>query len=168
MRIRPGVAAWLLVLVLCFPDPAPAQNASPEALRAANELFSILSKDVVGQMADQMIAQIWPPIEQRLRSGANVDDATLMELRGELARIMRTYLMEVLKEGPVIYARHFTVQELQDLIGFYHTPTGQKALHELPQVTAELFGYIRPRLETVQKETADAFARILRERGYGK
>jgi len=72
MGIRPGVAAWLLVLVLCFPGPAPAQNASPEALRAANELFSILSKDLIGRMADQMIAQIWPPIEQRLRTGANV------------------------------------------------------------------------------------------------
>ena len=76
--------------------------------------------------------------------------------------------MEVLKEGPAIYARHFTVQEIQDLIGFYQTPTGRKALQELPQVTAELFGYIRPRLETVQKETEEAFARILRERGYGK
>src|SRR5262249_14176034 len=141
MRIRPGVAAWLLVLVLCFPGPAPAQNASPEALRAANELFSILSKDLIGRMADQMIAQNWPPIEQRLRTGSNVDDGTLMERPGELARIMRTYLMEVLKEGPAIYARHFTVQEIQDLIGFYQTPTGRKALQELPQVTAELFGY---------------------------
>jgi hypothetical protein len=44
--------------------PVSAQEpGSPEALRAATDLFAILSKDMISQMVQQMTAQIWPQIE---------------------------------------------------------------------------------------------------------
>ena len=36
-----------------------------------------------------------------------------------------------------IYDRHFTHQEIRDIISFYETPTGQKLITKLPQVTRE-------------------------------
>jgi hypothetical protein len=36
-----------------------------------------------------------------------------------------------------IYQRHFTEREIQEMIRFYKTPTGQKFTRELPLVTQE-------------------------------
>ena len=69
---------------------------------------------------------------------------------------------------PPIYARHFTVAELKELAAFYRTPTGAKALREVPQVMGELTTFLLPRLQDVQRQTGEAFTRIPREHGYGK
>jgi len=171
MRLRGGFSALALLIVLCSLSPGRVgaqSTASPEALRAAEELFAITSKDMMGQLASQMTAQAWSPLEARLRASAKLDDATLSELRGEFERIQRANVTELMKDAPAIYARHFSAQELRNLIAFYNSPTGQKALHTMPQITAELLEGMKPRLAAVQRDTIDAFDRILRQRGYIK
>jgi hypothetical protein len=54
------------------------------------------------------------------------------------------------------------------LAAFYRTPTGAKALREVSQVMGELTTFLLPRLQDVQRQTDEAFTRILREHGYGK
>ena len=36
-----------------------------------------------------------------------------------------------------IYAKHFTEDELRDMIAFYHTSTGQKTIKEMPRLMAD-------------------------------
>ena len=36
-----------------------------------------------------------------------------------------------------VYARHFTVEEMESMIAFYRTPVGQKLVSKLPAITAE-------------------------------
>ncbi len=36
-----------------------------------------------------------------------------------------------------VYARHFTVEEMESMIAFYRTPVGQKLVSKLPTITAE-------------------------------
>jgi len=36
-----------------------------------------------------------------------------------------------------VYAKHFTHQEIRDLVAFYQTDTGRKAMQVLPQIVAE-------------------------------
>ena len=144
-------------------DDAP----SPEALQAASELFAILSPDMVSQLMAQMTNAFWPAVEQKARA-EKIDDATIAELRKETERIQLAFVTEMMKGAPAIYARHFTVMELRDLIAFYRTPTGVKALHVLPQVMGEFATTMVPHLQDVQRQTAEAFNRILREHGYLK
>ena len=73
-----------------------------------------------------------------------------------------------MKDAPAIYARHFTAAELRELIAFNRSATGQKALHEMPQVMSETIALIVPRMQDLQKQTKDGFDKILRERGYLK
>jgi len=140
---------------------------SPEALQAANDLFKILSSDMMQQLTSQMTAAFWPAVEQKAHAD-KIDDATIGELRQEFERIQITFVTEAMKDAPPIYARHFTAAELQDLTAFYRTPTGAKALHELPQVMGEFAGLMVPRLQDVQRQTTEGFNRILREHGYLK
>jgi hypothetical protein len=159
---------FVLISLAGLGGPALADEIpTPEALQAANELFTILSGDMMKQLIGQMTNAFWPTVEEQLRV-AKVDDATVAELRKEFDRIELAFLAEAMKEAPPVYARHFSVSELKELTAFYRTPIGAKALHEMPQVTGEFMTVLVPRLQDVQRQTSDAFNRILRERGYVK
>lgn len=139
----------------------------PEAIAAANELFTILSADMMKQLTGQMTGAFWPVVEQKAHAD-KIDDATIAELRAEFERIQISFVTDAMKEAPPIYARHFTVAELRDLAAFYRTPTGAKALHELPQVMGEFATLLVPRMQDLQRQTTEGFTRILHEHGYGK
>jgi hypothetical protein len=147
--------------------PAAAQSpATPEALQAAKDLVSVVSKDTMGQLVTQVTGQVWPMIERGLRAKQpDISAAVLADLRKEFERIQMDYMSGLMNDAPVIYARHFSADELRELLAFYRTPIGAKALRELPQITAEVMALIMPRLQQVQQQTMGAFTKILRERG---
>jgi hypothetical protein len=145
---------------------AQSQSASPEALQAANELLSILSRDFMGQLVSQMTDQVWPSIERAVRAKhPDVSAGTFAELRREFERIQLGSLAVVLSDAPGIYARHFTAAELREMLAFYRTPTGEKALRELPKVMSEFMAGLMPRIQELQTQTMEAFTKVLRQRG---
>jgi len=154
-----------LVLLLCGAGiQARAEDQpSPEALAAAKELMAVISPDMMKQLGGSISATFW----QKARAD-KIDDATIGELRAEFERIQVAFASEAMNDAPPIYARHFTVAELKELTAFYRTPTGAKALREVPQVMGELTTFLLPRLQDVQRQTGEAFSRVLREHGYGK
>jgi uncharacterized protein len=158
----------VLLLIAGAAERVRADDApSPEALAAANELFTILSADLMKQLTGQMTSAFWPVVEQKARAG-KIDDATIAELRSEFERIQISFVTDAMKDAPPIYARHFSVAELRDLIAFYRTPTGAKALREMPQVMGEFATQLVPRMQDLQNQTTEAFNRVLKEHGYGK
>ncbi len=166
MRILRVVAVALLLA--CAGQQARADDApSPEGVQAAQELFAILSGDMMKQLTGQVTNALWPQVEAQAHAD-KIDDATLGEMRQAFDRIQVAFIDEAMKDAPPIYARHFTVAELHELAAFYQSPTGAKALHVLPQVMGEFTTALVPRLQTVQKETGEAFDKILREHGYLK
>jgi uncharacterized protein len=159
--------AVLVFLLAGAGGSARADDPSPEALAAANELMSVLSPDMIKQLTGSISASFWPVVEQKARA-EKIDDATIGELRAEFERLQIAFVSDAMKEAPPIYARHFTVAELHELTAFYRTPTGTKALHEIPQVMGEMTALLVPRLQEVQRQTGEAFNRILQARGYRK
>src|SRR6516164_1176457 len=145
-------------------SPAGAQApSSPESMQAASELASIMSKDLLAQMTNQMTAQVWPQIEAKARG--SVDAQTLAELRAEFERVVLDFVTQSLKDMPAIYARYFTVDELHDMAAFYRTSTGQKALQRMPKVLGESYGLLLPRLTGLQQELRQATAKIMTKHG---
>jgi uncharacterized protein len=158
----------LAAVVLLAGSAAHADNApSPEALKAADELFTVVSGDMLHQLVIQITGAFWPSLEASARA-EKIDDATIAELRKEFDRLELAFVTSSLKEAPPVYARHFTVDELKGLAAFYRTPLGAKALHEMPQVMGEFTSAIVPRLDTLRQQTGEAFNKVLRERGYMK
>jgi hypothetical protein len=144
-------------------------EVSAEAVQVATELMGVLSKDMIAQMSAQMIAQVWPTVQQQLRTARpEIDTATLAELRSEFERLQLDYLKDVMKGAPAVYAKYFSAQELRDMLAFYRTPTGEKSLKVLPQVMSEFFASLMPRLQEVEQKTTEAFRKILRDKGYMK
>jgi hypothetical protein len=161
------VLAVVLLLAGAGERARADDTPSPEALRAADELFTILSGDMMKQLTGQITNAFWPKVEQQARAD-KIDDATVAELREEFERIQLAFVDDAMKGAPPIYARHFTVEELHELTAFYRSPTGVKALHVLPQVMGEFTTLLVPRLQEVQQQTSEAFNKVLREHGYVK
>jgi uncharacterized protein len=166
-RLHAAIAIAFVFCAATLPFRALAQGeASPESLKAANELMAIMSKDTVQQMVTGLTAQVWPTLERALRTKrSDIDQATLTELRNEFERIQVQYMAGVMADAPAIYARHFSAQELRDMLAFYKTPTGQKALQVMPQLTAEVFQMVMQKMQGLQVQIMGAFNNVLRQRG---
>jgi uncharacterized protein len=169
MRRSRAFAVLILCAALTFAGASRvrAQGApSPDALQAANELMTVMSTDTIRQMVTGVTNQIWPSVERSIRSKrSDIDQKTLSELRSEFERIQLQYMANVMADAPAIYARHFTAQELREMIAFHRTPIGQKSLRVLPQVMSEVFAIVGPKMQTLQVQVMDAFTRVLRQRG---
>ncbi len=164
------IGAVLTVLAIAGtigPRPSAAQSAAtPEALQAARDLVAVVSKETMRQMVTQVTAQVWPVVERGLRvKQPGISPAVVGELRTEFERIQLEYMSGLMSDAPVIYARHFSAAELRELLAFYRTPIGEKALRELPQITAEAMALIMPRLQQVQTQVMEAFTKVLHQRG---
>jgi len=63
------------------------------------------------------------------------------EAKKELTNIYQTWFKEDINTNAMIeqvgelYAEAFTAEEIQDMIDFYSTPTGQKMLDKTPELT---------------------------------
>jgi hypothetical protein len=166
-KVRMLVIATSLLAPAALAERAAAQaQPTSDALAAATDLFTVMSADMIGQISSQMTAQLWPLVERDLRQ--KVDAAALSELRKEFERIQADAVTEAMKEGPPIYARHFSAAELRELAAFYRTPLGKKTLRSLPAITGEIMQSLMPRMQAMQASTQERFGAILRQRGYAK
>jgi hypothetical protein len=148
---------------LCL--PVHAQDAgSPEALQAAQELATIMTGDTIGQMSSALTAQIWPSIQNQF--GNKVDPATLAELRSEFERTLTDFTGQVTKDAPTVYARYFTAQELREMIAFYKSPTGAKALHTMPKVMTDVSTEMQPHMQAFQHDLNTRIAGVMQKHGY--
>jgi hypothetical protein len=153
-----------MMIILLRVTTASAQGApSPEAINAAKELMSIISPDMIGQMSQGMIGQMWPQIEKTF--GPNVDAATRAELRAEFEHSLQQFVLDAMQDVPTIYARYFTVDDLHQLAAFYKTPLGTKALALLPKVQADSFGTMMPRMVGFQQQLQGRLQAILQKHG---
>ncbi|HWE77110.1 MAG TPA: DUF2059 domain-containing protein [Pseudolabrys sp.] len=160
--------SMLVAVTLAGPayGQAPSRSPSPDALKAAQELASLMSGDTVGQMSAAMTAQIWPAIQRQL--GPKVDAGTLTELRGEFEQSLAAFSKAAMTDAPAVYARHFTAQELRELLAFYKSPVGAKALQTMPAVMAELGQEMAPRIQAFQAELHAKMEATLKKHGYDK
>ena len=144
---------------------APAPSA--EALATAKELIALMSGDMMNDLTSKMAAQVWPNIEQSLRTQfPKLDAATIAELRAELEKQMAANVAESMADAPAVYARYLTVAEMRDILAFYRTPTGAKTLKLMPQITSEVMGNFMPRMQAMMARVDTALTGILQKHGF--
>jgi hypothetical protein len=155
------------LLGACLALPAQADQApSPDTLRAAQELAGIMTGNTITQMSRALTAQIWPNIEGQFKS--KVDAATLAELKTVFEEALAHFTTDVMKDAPTVYARNFTAQELRDMIAFYKTPTGKKALAVMPQVMADVSARLAPHVQAFRSDLNARIEAVMTKHGYKK
>lgn len=166
MSLMNRIAPLGLVIALGLtPGSGVSQERSPrdQALHVAVELVNEISKD---DMVAQLVARSWPAFEPQLRhSMPSASPATMASLKSEFQTIVVQHTKDLVAAAPAIYATYFTADELRDMLAFYRSPTGQKALRVMPNVIADSVRLSADRMPAVVAEIDQAFRSRLKARG---
>jgi uncharacterized protein len=172
MRI---LRALLVASAVAGVIPAAAQQTaapSPEAIEEAKKLITIMSPDMIKDMNAKLFGQMWPSMEQALRTQfATVDAATLEELKTEIRAALEkeviTEMTPIMDNMPAVYAKYLTVDDMRDIQAFYRTPGGAKLLKVMPEIMGEAMSGIGARMQGMVQRLNVAVLGILQKRGLG-
>lgn len=141
------VATAALSLFMMSAGPAVAQTATPASTAAASELLDAM----------QMGTRWKGELEQNVDAQTRLTPA-LAPYKDVLADFFDKYAgwSLVRTEFVSVYASNFTESELRDMIAFYKTPTGQKAIAVAPAIEARARDIGLRIVMTHQSELADA------------
>jgi hypothetical protein len=165
--LMPGLtriaAAAALSMLIATALPARAQSPSPEALATAKELMA--ASGATGQFKTvlPLVFQQLRPVITQGRPEVERDYDQIMPKILELAE--RQYAT-VAEEMAMIYARNFSVQEMQELTAFYKSPIGQKFLERFPVVVQESIAVGQKFGERLVKDMQETLTDELRKRGH--
>jgi hypothetical protein len=159
-RFSWALAAWLAV-TLMFAAPASAQ--SPDALAAAKDLMvTMKSADQFKSILPSLLQALKPAIVQN-RPEVERDYNALMPL---MIETMNSRVNEILDTVAGIYARNFTVAELNEIIAFYRGPTGQKFVQRIPGVMQESLAAGQKFGQAIGAELQTRMIEELRKKGH--
>ena len=124
----------LTILAISFTISAVAQDKAADL----KKLFELMQTE---KMIDAMMDNMIPALKQQASGQIQGDDAKekfekyiefLMEESKKLSKML------VNEEMISIYDRHFSGEEIKDLIKFFESPTGKKMLEKTPEITKDL------------------------------
>lgn len=124
----------LSILTIAFTMSTIAQDKISDIKR----LLELINSE---QISDAMINSMVPILKQQAsekiqENGAKEKFNSTMDALMDEAKELSNKVVSV--ELVNIYEKHFTHEEIKDLITFYESPTGKKILEKSPEITKEL------------------------------
>jgi len=154
------------MLCLAFAATAVAQQDSANTPATREDIERYLSVVNSHDMMNQMVAAMAKPMhqmvhEQYLRDKDKLPadfEARTNKMMDDMFKDMP--LDEMMQAMVPVYQKHFTKGDVDALVGFYGSPTGQKMLHEMPAIMGEAMQSMMP---IMQKYMATVKERIDQE-----
>lgn len=156
-KLKSLFAVFVLVLPMVLSAEvatASAQNISAQKQATIDELMKVIDFD---KMINESIETSMKGLEQMLPGLAKHQT----ELRNFYNKTINP--QQLRNDVTTIYAEIFTEQELKDLITFYKTPTGQKALQKLPEIMQRSMQLAQQRLMENQAELYTLMEKVAKE-----
>jgi hypothetical protein len=145
----------LLLAIMLVATAGFGQTASRDKVL---ELITITgSRDNINKTLDAFKAQILQTIIEQGRGDKKpVTDNDVQSMRQFVdVTISQKMLDRMIDLIVPIYQKHFTDAEIDDMLAFYHTPTGKKMLTESPKIMVDYMGQLGPLVQDMQKETEE-------------
>jgi hypothetical protein len=135
MKHRFIACGLVLIVALCGATPAKAPSTKEGDIR---KLIDVVGG---GNLAVQM-ASMWTQGVMQAYRAANPDmpERAAVVIEKEITAMLSEKMNAkggFMDQVVPIYDKYFTHAEIKDLLGFYETPTGKKAISVLPQVMNE-------------------------------
>lgn len=142
-RILSSVALALSLLI--------SQNSYAGTMESARRLIDLL--DVPAALEETIIASVDQARSDLLKRGRPA--ATVNMVSANLKAEMLASMSSLIDEVSAIYADEFTEEELNDLIAFYETPTGQKYVKAQRSLRTKQDSALAAWLQDVRKRTIE-------------
>ncbi len=116
------------------PSTAPVEKLDPAKETAIRHLLDLTE---ISKMGDNISAGIAHEVQSAVGRGLQQD---------QLSKFMETFTQRFTEAAPPskvtdaivpIYAKHFTMEDIQGLTKFYESPLGQKLVKQMPDVVQE-------------------------------
>lgn len=125
---------FLSILTISVTMSSVAQDKASDLTK----LFDLMDTE---KMIDGMMDNMIPALKQQASGQIKGDDAEVKFnkyidfMMNEVKELSKKLVNE---EMVTIYDKHFTQDEIKDLIKFYESPTGKKMLEKTPEITKDL------------------------------
>ncbi|MBZ5688683.1 MAG: DUF2059 domain-containing protein [Acidobacteriia bacterium] len=169
MRVR----AFLFAILLCltsscmFGQAAAAGSeaaASPDDIRKLFDVMQIRNQmKLVMQQISQQIRSL--ERDQVRKQQPNVTDQDFAKFDAISDEVMKNLSVEGLLDDMIpVYQKHLNKSDVNAMVGFYSTPTGQKILREMPAMTTEGMQAMQPHLkQMIEEANAELEKRVKEE-----
>jgi hypothetical protein len=165
----------LLAAIFCLATSfaGVAQQAASEAPATKEDIQKYLEVMHSREMLSQMVDAMAKPMHQMIHEQYLKDKDKLpadFEARANkiMDESMKAYPWEEMLQAMVpVYQKHLTKGDVDALIAFYGTSTGQKLLRELPAITAEamqaMMPLLRKRIDAMNEQVQEEIAHLRKE-----
>ena len=151
------------VVPICFAADTPASEASIKQLFEATHVRTLLDSVMTQMdgltkkaMAQATQGQQLTPADQKEIEQAEADVKAEMKSALDWSKLEPMYVR--------IYQKSFNQQEVDGMIAFYKTPTGQAVLNKMPVVLqntmAEVQQMLQPMMQHLQQKQQESAAKI--------
>lgn len=135
MRIKALVAVALSASILAVSMPAMAQEVPPEQMALARKYVDLTDRAAIYETT--MVEIAIGTMRQIVQQNPEVTELTNTAI-GKVLEEYKARKGELLDQFARVYAVRFTIPELQEIVAFYESPTGQKLSTANSEANADL------------------------------
>jgi hypothetical protein len=161
------------IVLLCTSAIGFAQQDPADSPATKEDVQKYLELMHSREMMAKMVEAMTKPMQQMIHERYEKDkDKLPADFETRMNKVMDDYLKgfpwdEVLQSMVPVYQKHFTKSDIDHLVAFYSTPTGQKVLRELPAVTAEglqaMMPILQQRIEIMTRDVQQQIAEMVKQ-----
>jgi hypothetical protein len=171
-RARCALVALVALAVIGPAGPSAAQGAAPQSAAAQPSPGALLLAKQIVQIKNvkDVFAPIIAGVVQKTKDmfmqtnfmwGKDLNEVAAMVQKQYEPRVS-----ELVDQSARIYATHFSEQELRDLLAFYQSPLGKKALAEEPKVLDESMVYAGTWADNLSQDVINSMRAEMKKRGH--
>ena len=135
--MRPTTLTLLFLLLVSLAAPREATADDPQFDAAVRDLLKVThAMALMDQIMEASSAQVWKGIK---KVNPAIPDTYLEMTKEEFLTVFSQAKPELENAIIHIYAKHFTADEIRELLDFYRTPLGIKIIEHLPEIAAQSF-----------------------------
>jgi hypothetical protein len=160
----------LISLALILAAVCPTFGQQPGDASASREdilkLFEVMhTREQMKQVMDQVLKQMKAMSHEQIkRRDPKLTDEEVAKLDARSEQFLNSMPFDGMLDDMIpVYQKHLTKIDVDAMIGFYSTPTGQKILGEMPAITAEGMQAMQPRLRKMIDEATQRMDRVSKE-----
>ena len=155
--------AAAIILAMCGYIGAQQNPAdAPATKQEIQKYLQVMhSRDMITKMVDAMSKPMHEMMhEQYLKDKDRLPTDFEVRIKKMMDDMMQSFPWDEMLEAMVpVYQKHLTKGDVDALVAFYSTPTGQKLIKEMPEITGEAMQQMMP----LMRKSIDAMTHRMQE-----
>jgi uncharacterized protein len=165
--------ALATIVLLCAASIGFAQQDPADSPATKEDVQKYLEIMHSREMMTKMVDAMAKPMHQMMHDQYEKDkDKLPADFEARMNKVMDDYLKsfpwdEILQSLVPVYQKRFTNGDVDHLVAFYSTPTGQKLIREMPAITAEamqvMMPILRDRIDVMTRDVQQQVAEMIKQ-----